>query len=246
MPKTGPVTRIRIWQAIPLAALLVCTSPAAVLAQSEAAHRPLAVDPYAAVITEASQRFNVPAAWIKGVMRAESAGDKHAISPAGAMGLMQIMPGTWADLRARHRLGRDPYNVHDNIVAGAAYIRELLDRYGSPGWIAAYNAGPARYEASLAGRPLPSETRAYVATVAPVIDGGAMGGPVMVAVADPLAWTRAPLFVVQPDRTSAADPARGERTADDGQTATPVRDVSAIVPQPGGLFATRTAMGSRP
>ena len=49
------------------------------------------------------------------------------------------------ELRARHDLGADPYNPHDNILAGAAYIRELHDRYGSPGFLADYNAGPRRY-----------------------------------------------------------------------------------------------------
>ncbi|NWN23181.1 lytic transglycosylase domain-containing protein, partial [Escherichia coli] len=78
-----------------------------------------------------------------------------------------------------------------------AYLREMHDRYGSPGFLAAYNAGPGRYEEYLAGRPLPAETRAYVATLAPVVGGGELVGPVTVAAADPLAWTRAPLFVVQ-------------------------------------------------
>ena len=124
-------------------------------------------------------------------MRVESANDVRAISRKGAMGLMQIMPATWADLRARHHLGSDPYDPRDNILAGVAYLRELHDRYGSPGFLAAYNAGPGRYEEYLSGRPLPAETRAYVATLAPQIGGGAITGPVAVAVADPLSWTRA-------------------------------------------------------
>ena len=87
------------------------------------------------------------------------------------MGLMQIMPKTWTELRARHGLGADPYDPRDNILAGAAYIRELYDRYGAPGFLAAYNAGPGRYERHLAtGRPLPAETQAYVATLAPMIN----------------------------------------------------------------------------
>ena len=53
------------------------------------------------------------------------------------MGLMQIMPKTWIELRARYGLGADPYDPHDNILAGAAYIRQLHDRYGSPGFLAA-------------------------------------------------------------------------------------------------------------
>ena len=79
------------------------------------------------------------------------------------MGLMQIMPQTWSGLRLRYGLGANPYDPHDNILAGAAYLRELHDRYGAPGFLAAYNAGPARYDDHLAtGRPLPAETRAYV------------------------------------------------------------------------------------
>lgn len=117
-------------------------------------------DPFGAFVAEASLRFGVPARWIRAVMRAESQNDLHAISPKGAMGLMQIMPSTWTLLRARLRLGVDPYDPHDNILAGAAYLRELHDSYGSPGFLAAYNAGPARYENHLAtGRPLPAETR---------------------------------------------------------------------------------------
>src|SRR3546814_485301 len=133
-------------------------------------------------------------------MRVESRGDVRAISPKGAMGLMQIMPATWAELRARHGLGTDPYNPRDNILAGAAYLREMHDRYGSPGFLAAYNAGPGRYEEYRAtGRQLPAETRAYVAALAPIIGGGDLAAPVTVATADPLAWTRAPLFIVQVD-----------------------------------------------
>ena len=124
-------------------------------------------------------------------MKAEGNGDP-AVSPKGAMGLMQIMPATWAGLRDRYRLGADPCDLRDNIIAGAAYIRELYDRrYGSPGWIAAYNAGPGRYEDWLKGRPLPAETRAYVATVAPSSAMAMRIAPILVAAADPLAWTRA-------------------------------------------------------
>jgi len=177
-------------------------------------------------------------------MRAESAGDPSATSPKGAMGLMQIMPETWAGLRARHRLGADPYDPHDNIIAGAAYIRELSDRYGSPGWIAAYNAGPGRYEDSLEGRPLPAETRAYVAIVAPSVSSGDPAGPVMVAAADPLAWTHAPLFIAQSERSAAADPLPVERASGDPSATSSVRDVSAIVPQSGGLFVARAGEGT--
>jgi hypothetical protein len=128
---------------------------------------------HAAEISAASQRFGIPEAWIRAVMRAESAGDRHAVSHRGAMGLMQVMPATWAGLRALHGLGADPFAPHDNILAGTAYLREMLDRFGSvPLMLAAYNAGPRRVEAHLAtGQPLPAETRAYIATLAPLLTG---------------------------------------------------------------------------
>ena len=101
-------------------------------------------------------------------MRAESGGVPSVTSPAGAMGLMQIMPATWAGLRRRYGLGADPYEPHDNVLAGVAYMRELLNRYGSPGFLAAYNAGPERLDDHLlTGRPLPDETRRYLAMVGP-------------------------------------------------------------------------------
>ncbi|KQW72233.1 hypothetical protein ASE17_05030 [Phenylobacterium sp. Root77] len=131
--------------------------------------------PHEAFVQEAAGRFGLPQAWIWAVMRAESAFRPQAVSRAGAMGLMQVMPQTYAELRARHGLGEDPFLPRDNILAGAAYLREMHERFGAPGFLAAYNAGPARYEAYLAGRPLPAETRAYVAALAPLI--AAAGNP---------------------------------------------------------------------
>ena len=92
---------------------------------------PVTAHPHAAFIAEASQRFGIPEHWIRAVLRVESAGDVRAISSAGAMGLMQVMPDTWAGLRRRHGLGRDPYDPRDNIFAGTAYLREMWDRYGN-------------------------------------------------------------------------------------------------------------------
>lgn len=93
------------------------------------------------------------------------------------MGLMQIMPQTYAELRWRYGLGDDPYRPRDNIMAGAAYLREMLDRYGPTGFIAAYNAGPGRVDEYLTtGRPLPDETFRYVAEVGQLTDGGPANG----------------------------------------------------------------------
>ncbi|MBN9466290.1 lytic transglycosylase domain-containing protein [Brevundimonas sp.] len=121
---------------------------------------------FAPLIEEASRRFGVPVEWIRAVMRQESAFDHRALSAAGAMGLMQVMPATYAELRRRHGLGPDPYDPRDNILAGVAYLRELHDQFGLEGMLAAYNAGPGRYvQHRDSGRPLPAETRDYVARI---------------------------------------------------------------------------------
>lgn len=117
-------------------------------------------------IAEASQRFRVPERWIRAVMQAESAGNARAVSRVGAIGLMQIMPGTWAELRRAHGFGSDPFDQRENVLAGTAYLRQMYDRFGSPGFLAAYNAGPGRYSEHVStGRPLPRETRNYVAAL---------------------------------------------------------------------------------
>lgn len=117
-------------------------------------------------VAVAAERFDLSPDLVGRVIAAESGDDPGAVSPKGAMGLMQLMPATWRMLRARLGLGPDPFDPRDNILAGSAYLRELRDRYGVPGFLAAYNAGPGRYEQSLAGRPLPGETLAYVARLA--------------------------------------------------------------------------------
>lgn len=127
-------------------------------------------------VREAAQRFGMPEGWIYAVIRIESAGRIRAVSSAGAMGLMQLMPATWARQRARLMLGTDPFDPRDNILAGTAYLREMYDRYGAIGFLAAYNAGPGRYEEwRERGRPLPLETRRYVASLAPLLQNESIG-----------------------------------------------------------------------
>lgn len=109
-------------------ALSVCIGSGVAVAQSAPVERPAAAHPYEAHIAEASQWFDTPEHWIHAVLRAESAGDMRAVSAAGTMGLMQVMPDTWVGLRVRHGLGRDPYDPRDNILAGTAYLREMFDR----------------------------------------------------------------------------------------------------------------------
>ena len=127
-----------------------------------------AEDPWGPYIREASARFGVPGHWVRAVMHQESGGEQQATSPVGAMGLMQVMPTTYEELRVHYQLGDDPYEPHNNIMAGTAYIREMYDRFGAPGFLAAYNAGPDRVQDYLARRSqLPEETVNYVAAVAP-------------------------------------------------------------------------------
>jgi hypothetical protein len=131
-----------------------------------------------AQISEASQRFRVPKPWIRAVMRQESGGrtmlgeNRPIVSSAGAIGLMQVMPGTYGEMAEQHRLGANPFDARDNIMAGTAYLRWLHKRYGYPRMFAAYNAGPGRVEK---GGRLPAETRAYVGGITKVL--GPRNGP---------------------------------------------------------------------
>lgn len=129
-------------------------------------------DPWGPYIAQAAQRFDVPQLWIRAVMSVESGGQEMATSPVGAMGLMQVMPETYDEVRGEFALGDDAYDPYNNIMAGAGYMREMYDMYGSPGFLAAYNAGPRRLDAYLSNeQPLPDETRRYVAMIAPMIEG---------------------------------------------------------------------------
>ncbi len=136
-------------------------------------------DPWGPYISEAAAKFDVPERWVREVMRQESGGNLYGrggsliTSGAGAMGLMQVMPATYDEIRVRYpELGDDPYDPHNNILAGTAYIREMYDIYGSPGFLAAYNAGPGRLDDYLTrNRTLPEETRRYVAAIGPRIAG---------------------------------------------------------------------------
>ena len=223
----------------------IATPP--IVAQTAVPDRAAAAHPYAAHIAEASQRFGIPTTWIIAVMRAESAGDLRAVSSAGAMGLMQVMPDTWAGLRIRHGLGQNPFEPRDNILAGTAYLREMWDRYGNvAAMLAAYNAGPARYEDYLlTDRPLPTETRAYVAALAPVLLGERPSGIAVVA-ARPLDWREAAIFISRDDGTPATDPVSPHPTVGSAPSPVPAVPQASITPQPEGLFVRRETVEARP
>ncbi|MCW0198851.1 lytic transglycosylase domain-containing protein [Sphingopyxis sp.] len=180
-----------------MAALKIALAALALLAASPVEAQ--SINRWQPYIAEASARYGVPVEWIERVMRAESGGrtmldGRPIVSRAGAMGLMQLMPGTWADMRSRLGLGSDPHAPRDNIMAGTYYLRLMYDRFGYPGLFGAYNAGPARYSAWLAGRSrLPGETRAYMGRVA-----GERGSP--------MATPRSSLFAVRqrPDTEAEA------------------------------------------
>lgn len=212
----------------------LCAAMASAQARPAAAACSPAVNLDAPIAT-AARRFALPDTLIRAVIAVESGGVVFAVSPKGAMGLMQLMPGTWAELRQLHGLGVDPFDPCDNILAGAAYLRALRDRYGDPGFLAAYNAGPGRYEAYLAGRPLPAETIAYVAR----LSGRRMGGDVRLAVGelpDPEAWRRAELFVRAP---KVAEHDAGRPPASTSPEPTSVPQSNASGPAQDSVFVPR-------
>ena len=224
--------------------LIVCHGLTAADAQSVPVSRQSKDDPYAAPVAEASHRFRIPERWIRAIMRLESGRDPRAVSRKGAMGLMQVMPATWTELRLRHHLGRNPYDARDNILAGTAYLRELYDRYGSPGFLAAYNAGPGRYEASLKGLPLPAETRSYLAKLRPFWGGGDVADTLAAAQAKAAAWTVAPLFVARSARIAAAKRSSAAAAVVARPPSSSARDLFAIGPQPHELFTTPDVLRS--
>lgn len=228
-----------------LAALLLlsgllssATLPTASVAQ-DAANKHPAIDLYATHIAAASDRFDVPERWIRAVMQVESAGRVRAVSNAGAMGLMQIMPDTWTELRVRYRLGRDPFDPRANILGGTAYLREMYDRFGSPGFLAAYNAGPGRYEDHLVnGRPLPRETRNYMARLLPMIGLNPHSSATRAAALPD--WREAPLFVVHPDSNSIANTVQENRRRSNAPLTSSRRDGSTQNAQNDGVFVAQS------
>jgi hypothetical protein len=131
------------------------------------------------LIVQASRRFNVPQPWIRAVIVAESGGrtmsdeNRPLTSRAGALGLMQLMPQTYENMRARYGLGPDPLDPHDNIFAGAALLRLLFLSYGYPAMFSAYNDGPGNLEARLRdGGLLPQETRSYASGITHSLETG--------------------------------------------------------------------------
>ena len=204
---TGPIKRFRphrsfalfIVAIAPIVCQIVASTAFASSVSTQTATRSENVDRFAEFIAEASTRFAVPASWIRAVMQIESGGDQRATSPRGALGLMQLMPGTWVELSARFGLGLDPFQPRDNIFAGAAYLKEMHDRFGYAGFLAAYHAGPSRYEEHLVtGKSLPQDTITYVAAVTSALARD-QGEYTAVRNKRAVPWRESPLFVDRAD-----------------------------------------------
>jgi Transglycosylase SLT domain len=169
--RTAPVVRLRLIDASEPPPQPVY-NPEAGMSASELMQR------WEPAIADAARRFKIPAAWIRNVMRSESGGrtflnGQPITSNKGALGLMQVEPGTYTEMAAQYRLGGDPFDPKDNIYAGAAYLRWLHGKYGFPAMFAAYNTGPGHLEDHIHhGAPLPAETRAYVAGITRALGKG--------------------------------------------------------------------------
>ena len=112
------------------------------------------------IVQEAGEKYGVESSLIKAVIQTESSGNPLAVSPAGAQGLMQLMPKTAVELGVR-----DPFDPAQNILGGTYYLRRLLDRYQGDRKLAlaAYNWGMGNVENRL--ESMPRETRNYILKV---------------------------------------------------------------------------------
>ena len=110
------------------------------------------------LVGQASQREGLDEDLLRGIMKQESAFRPCALSPKGAMGLMQLMPATAEQLGIQN-----PFDAASNVDAGAKFLKQLLNRYGGdiPRALGAYNAGPTRVDAA-GGVPAIPETVDYI------------------------------------------------------------------------------------
>jgi hypothetical protein len=204
-------------------------------------------DPWGPYISIAAERFDVPQRWIREVIEAESGGHEYmggqlTVSSAGAMGLMQLEPATYDQMAARYGLNSDPFNPYNNIMAGTAYIHEMYEVYGSPGFLAAYDAGPGRLNSFMSGDGrLPNETTNYIAMIAPRIQGYY---PAHRSEADQLALNTLPAGVSRGILPSGFVPNQPSRPDFPNAPAAPIQEVAVITPaQPteSAVFAPDTA-----
>lgn len=159
-PRTGLNIRVVDVPSTPDVIRRIIDQPAATAGVAGRTANAASGTPYAGLIDAAAARTGVPAALLAAVAKQESGFDPRAVSPAGAQGLMQLMPGT-----ARGLGVTDPFDPAQAVDGGARLLRSLLDRFGRTDLaLAAYNAGPgavSRY----GGIPPYPETQQYVRNV---------------------------------------------------------------------------------
>ena len=128
---------------------------------------------YDDIIVDHAQRHNVRPSLVRAVIQVESAFNAHAVSPKGALGLMQLMPAT-----ARQLNVRNAFDPEENIAGGVMYLRQLLDRYDGNEQLAlaAYNAGPGAVDRHNQTVPPYRETRNYVSKIRGMANVSAVGG----------------------------------------------------------------------
>lgn len=115
---------------------------------------------FEAIVEECARKYDLSPSLIRKLIAVESGGNPKAVSPKGAMGLMQLMPETCRELGVSN-----PFDVWQNIEGGVRYLRRLLDQFGSVELaLAAYNAGPGRVKA-YGGVPPFKETQAFIRKV---------------------------------------------------------------------------------
>jgi hypothetical protein len=175
-------------------------------------------------IAKAANRFDVPVKWIREVMRIESGGrtmmaeNVRMVSTQGAEGLMQLLPATYAEMRTQNGLGADPFDPHDNIFAGAAYLRWLRGKYGYPVMFEAYDDGPGNLEQRItSGALLPAETQNYVRVVRTAL-GDRPDGAGMIVIRHRTATGPAPLATDAAALRPVSVGAIGAFTRPDGTT----------------------------
>lgn len=197
-------------------------------------------DPLNGFIAEASERFGLPTAWIRAIVRHGRDGSARVARRKGAVGLMQLMPETWAELRPRYALGDDQFDPRDSILAGTAHLREMYDRYRLKEFFAAYYMGPTRYDEHLkSGLPLPADVQTFVAVLAPLIEPGlkdVVGSPDRANVAS---WRKSPLFVVRSKRSSSDNPSAASAPTERSTSSQSTTDRQAFAPHSNGLFVRR-------
>ena len=199
-----------------------------------------AADHLDGITAEASERFGIPAAWIRAIVRVEISRNAHTPSRKDGVGLSQLSPERWTELRHRYALGTNPSDLRDSILAGTAHLREMYDRYGSKDFLATYIMGPTSYDEHMkSDAPLPEETQAVVADLGRLIELGLKDVVGSTTRAKVISWRKAPLFVAQTERSSSDKAlAAGVPTERSAKSQTSA-DGSALVPRADGLFARR-------